>query len=606
MAGSSDETSTAPSDDLVELSEPLPAVDDETGDAEDLRFPRFTAWGRGVRPWVRGLAAFLLFAIGAVAVWALPIITQFGTRYVGNGHSDAKFYQWAVGWMHWSVLNRVDPLYTHKVFAPPGTSLAWTAFSPVGGLAMLPVRSFFGSLVATNVLLLLSAALAGWAAYLLCNRLTHAFWPSLVGGYLFGYSAYLTGQMHGHVNLALIFPVPLAVYLVVRLVDGSLGRVAFVCLMTLVLATLFLCSTELYATTAVFGVIAYAIALIAAGDARGAVFRSGLFTALAFLLSAVVVSPYLIAAARSEPPGIFHDLNDASVDLWGFVIPRGQLLVSPAFARDLSARFLAHPIEDGGYISIALAVMLVCFAVTERRRKGTWGLLAFVAIVSIAALGPVLHILGTSSVALPWRLVSDLPLMRNALPDRFPAYSALAIAVIAAIWLARSPSRTAGFRWALVLLGALMLFPKMSKVDHEPQAVPAFFTDGTYQRVLKPDEVVFAIPKNKGEELLWQDAADFSFRLPQGYLGPVPAPFFDERLSRGLALFPTDLRYDSAADLARWLNEHQVTAVVMAQEGLGTFGPLVRSAGGQRVYQGDGVVVWRAPNGSWSVQEHPL
>jgi len=606
MAGPSDETSTASSDDLVELTEPAPDLDAETDEAEDLWFPRFTAWGRGVRPWVRALAAFLLFAVGAVAVWALPIITRFGTRYVGNGHSDAKFYQWAVGWMHWSVLNRVDPLYTYKVFAPPGTSLAWTAFSPVGGFAMLPIRSLFGSLVATNVLLLLSAALAGWAAYLLCNRLTHAFWPSLVGGYLFGYSAYLTGQMHGHVNLALIFPVPLAVYLVVRLVEGSLGRVAFVILMTLVLVTLFLSSTELFATTAFFGIIAYVIALISAGDARRTVFVSGLFTALAFLLSAIVVSPYLVAAARSEPPGIFHDLNDASVDLWGFVIPRGQLLVSPGFARDLSARFLAHPIEDGGYISIALVVMLACYAVTERRRKGTWGLLAFVAIVSVAALGPTLHVLGTSSVSLPWKLASDVPLMRNALPDRFPAYSALAIAVIAAIWLARSPSRTAGLRWALVLIGALMLFPKMSKVDHEPQVVPAFFTDGTYRQVLKPDEVVFAIPKNKGEELLWQDAADFSFRLPQGYLGPVPSPFFNERLSRGLALFPSSLRYDSTADLVTWLNEHQVTAVVMAQEGLSTFGPLLRSAGGEPVYRGEGVVVWRSPTGTWAAREHPL
>ena len=158
----------------------------------------------------------------------------------------------------------------------------------------------------------------------------------------------------------------------------------------------------------------------------------------------------------------------------------------------------------------------------------------------------------------------------------------------------------------MVLLGALMLFPRMSKVDHEPQVVPAFFSGGTYQRVLKPDEVVFAIPKNKGEELLWQDAADFSFRLPQGYLGPVPASFFYERLSRGLALFPSSLRYDSASDLVRWLNEHQVTAVVMAQEGLGTFGSLLRSAGGQPVYQGDGVVVWRAPSGTWSVREQPL
>ncbi|HTG46908.1 MAG TPA: hypothetical protein VK646_04570 [Actinomycetota bacterium] len=590
----------------VELHEPGPdeVVDVTDGDdeVEDLWFPRLTRFGQTVRPWVRGVIAFVLFAIAAILTWALPILGSFGTRYVGNGYSDAKFYQWAVGWMHWSVLHGSDPLYTTKVYAVPGTSLAWAAFSPIGGLAVLPLRSLYGTLVATNVLLLLSAALAGWAAYLLCNRVSHAFWPSLVGGYLFAYSAYLTGQLHGHVNLALIFPVPLAVYLVVRYVEGSFGRVAFVLWLTVVLVVLFLSSTELFATTALFGGIAFVIAVIAAGEQRRRVLASILYTGLAYVLTALVVSPYLIAAIRNQPPDIFHDLDQASVDLWGFVIPRGQLLVSPAFARDLSARFLAHPIEDGGYLSIALVVMLVCFAVTERRRTGTWGLLAFVAVVSLIALGPTLHVLGTASVPLPWRLATNLPLLKNALPDRFPAYSALAVSVIAAIWLARSPARTAALRWGLVLVGAVMLYPSMSKVDHQPQVVPEFFTSGAFRDVLRPDEVVFAIPVTKGDELLWQDDADFAFRMPQGYLGPVPPAYAGERLSHGLALNPLDLRFDSTDDLVGYLNAHDVTAVVLAQQGMDVFGPLLRSAGGEPVYTGGGVVVWRAPSGTWVAQ----
>ena len=227
-------------------------------------------------------------------------------------------------------------------------------------------------------------------------------------------------------------------------------------------------------------------------------------------------------------------------------------------------------------------------------------MLAFVALVSIAALGPVLHLLGRSSVTLPWTFATNVPLLRNATPQRFPAYSALAIAVICALWLARAPRGQALFRWGSVLLGAVLLFPNWAQPNHLPQDVPAFFTSGDYRNVLHPDEVVFVIPKSKGEELLWQDAADFSFRLAQGYLGPVPEAFQGEPLSIGMTFSPR--RTVPADELARWLDEHEVTSVVLADVGKETFGPLLRSAGGQPVSEDGGVSVWRPANGSWSAK----
>src|SRR5439155_5668367 len=416
-----DENPATTVDDLVELDD----AGSETQPLEDAENGATLSWARSLPPWSRGLIAFVAYLIAAVAIWAGPIIGDFGTRSVGNGKGDAKIYEWAIGWMHWSLLHRTDPLFTHAVFAPSGTSLARTSFLPAGGFVMFPVRTLFGSVVATNVLMLLASALAGWAAYLVCVRLTHAFWPSLVGGFLFAYSAYMTGQGHGHLNLILIFPAPLAVYLIIRRVEGSIGQVAFVVLMTLTLATLFLCSTEVFATTTFFGIIAYAIALIAAGRDRGRVFESGALTALAYLFTFIVLSPYLIAAIRNQPPDVIRDPAHASIDLYSFLVPRsfmgGLHLVSPAFTEKWSDRFTSLPIEDAGYISIALVAVLIGFAITERRRKGTWGLLAFVAIVSVAAFGPVLQVMGRCSVTMPWTFASGVPLLRNATPQRFPA-----------------------------------------------------------------------------------------------------------------------------------------------------------------------------------------
>ena len=164
-------------------------------------------------------------------------------------------------------------MFTDRVFAPAGVSLTWTAVIRGPALVMWPITKAFGSLVSYNLLMLLAPALAAWAAYLVCNRLTHAFWPSVVGGYLFGFSTYMIGQQASHVNLVLMFPVPLAVYLVVRRLEGSLGLIAFWGWLFLTLLALFSISTELFATTALFGGIAFLLAL-AFGTDRGAVLRT--------------------------------------------------------------------------------------------------------------------------------------------------------------------------------------------------------------------------------------------------------------------------------------------------------------------------------------------
>src|SRR5947207_1905343 len=226
-------------------------------DADARRVHRVLAWCRGLRGWARGLAAFLLYLVVAVVVWGAPVVYVLRVGDVGDGQGAAKFFQWAIGWVHWALAHHQDPLYMTRIFTPDGTSMAWTTFVPGGGILMYPVRSLFGSLAAVNVLLLLASVLACWAGYLLCNRLTHAFGPSIAGGYLFGFCQYMTGQLHGHVNLVLIFPVPLAVYLVVRRIEGSLGWPTFIALMTLCLTGQFLFSTEVFATSAFFGVIAF-------------------------------------------------------------------------------------------------------------------------------------------------------------------------------------------------------------------------------------------------------------------------------------------------------------------------------------------------------------
>ena len=552
--------------------------------------PASTGDGRAPRAALRAVAAFIVYVAAAILLWGLPVLAHFSTRYLANGRGDADFYRWSLAWTPWALVHGQSPLFTDRVFAPGGAGLTWSAIMPGPAIVMWPVTWVFGTLASHNLLKLLAPALAGWAAYLVCQRVTRSFWPSLIGGYLFGFSAYMVGQMQSHLNLVLVFPIPLAVYLVIRFAQGSIGRVAFTGLLALALLGLFSISTELFATTTVFGAIAFVLAFVSAGMDRIRIAYAALLTGTAIaIVAALLFAPYVLPAIRNSPPETIRTSETAAADALGFLVPRRDMLIRGGRVTSISRTFTANVIEDGSYIGIALILAIVGFAITERRRRGTWALLAFIAIGMVLSLGPVLHVKGEAKFHLPGALLANAPLMKHATAQRLPLYTSLAVAVLGAIWLARADHRTGWIRWTIVVGGALMLLPQLRNPDWYPyDRTPAFFTDGTYATVLRPDENVVLVTEKNAEEMLWQSQADFAFRMPEGYIGPIPTAYESRPLSQGLAV--DEANRDILLPFMRFTG---TTAIVMVDEMRSTFGPLLDSAGLSPVYEGDGVSVWR-------------
>ena len=520
---------------------------------------RFRAAGRAWQ------ATFVLlgYLSVAVAIYAAPILTDLGTRYVGIGKGDAKLYAWSLAWLPYALTHGGSLLETTRVFAPQGADLTWVTTLPAPALALWPITALTSPIVALNALLLLAPALAGWATFLLCRAATDRFWPSVAGGYLFGYSSYMVNQLHGHANLVMIWPVPLAAYLVVRRVRGTIRRLPFVAGLAGSLLFLFGSSTELFATATLFGILAFAIALALAGAERARVFGAGLLVAAAYAIVGIVLLPFLLPALGRAPDDALRPMVRASVDLFSFAIPRAHTLLGGERFAGVTARFTASLVEDGGYLGPALLLMLVIVAVTCWRQRAAWGLLAFIGIAGVLAMGPVLHVLGEERGYLPGAALTRVPLIEHATPQRFTAYMALAVAVLAAWWLARG-RRTLAVRWALVGLGAITLLPLVTMPPfHREQRIPDFIQSGAFRAVLEPDEIVYVIPAAQGDELVWQVAADHAFRLAQGYLGPIPVPYRGLGGSRGFALDHPSRRMPALGDLARWFDAHEVGAVLV-------------------------------------------
>jgi len=558
------ETTPRTEPDLVRV----PETDTDAGPDERHPFrrripDRLRALGSGGQ----GAAAFGLYALASIALYAFPILARFGSAYVGVGKTDSKLYMWSLTWMPYALSHGLNPLFTHEVWAPGGTSLAWVTTIPGPSLVMIPFTKLFGPLFAYNLLLVAAPALASWGAYLVCKRVTNAFWPSVAGGYLFGFSTYIVSQMHGHVNLVLIFPVPLCVYLVLRRIDGTMAAAVVVALLALALVFLFSTSTELFATATLFGAIAFVGALaFAPRDSRRRLFGTGVLVAGSYALAAIVLSPYLYLALAHRPVGSIRPIELASSDLLSFVVPRWSTWVGGEAMRGISEHFTSSVVEDAAYLSVALVLMLVLFAWSARRVRTTWLLLGFVFVVALLSLGPTLHIEGRPSLRLPGAILADTPLIEHATPQRFPAYLWLAVGVIAALWLAAGRSRLAWARYALVGVGMVMILPNVSAPPYHPDlAVPRFFADGSYARHIRPGEIVYAIPAKAGEEMLWQAQTDMYFRLAQGYVGPIPSEYQGNTASRGLAFLHPNLKIPDPVDFAWFLERHRVRLVIMQQ-----------------------------------------
>jgi hypothetical protein len=550
---------------------------------------------RSLGPAAQGLAAFLAYLAITFGIYVLPVITRFSSAFVGTGRNDPKTFLWSLVWWPHALREGQNPLFTDVLWAPAGVDLSWVTTIPGPSLLMWPVTEAFGPLVSLNLLQLVAPPLAAWAAFLVCRSVTGAFWPSLAGGYFFGFSTYLVNHQSGHINLVLVFPVALAVYLVVRHVKGTLGPVTFVAAMTGLLVAVFSIFIEVFATLTTFGGLALLGALaFGPGHLRRRLLRTAGLIAAAYGLTGLAVTPFLLHALRHLPSEPIRSLEKASIDLLGFVLPGYTTLIGGDEFRPVTDPFTAPPAGNGAYLGIPLIIILVHFAASRWRRPETWRLLAFAGVVAVASLGPVLHVRGRPIVDLPWRLVEPIPLIHNALPDRFTMYMWLALGVIVSLWLAaRSRSLV---RWAAVTLAAVIIFPDLSSLPYHQEAfVPAFFADGAYSRYIRAGEIVLIIPYGRGPglsaDMMWQAETGMYFRLASGNTGFVPEAY---RGHTTRCLRRNRPKLISPEGFIGFLRVHRIGSVVVAEGYEDRWGPLLSVLGVDGVEVG-GVTVYRLP-----------
>jgi hypothetical protein len=472
---------------------------------------------------------------------------------------------WAFDWWPHAVWHGLNPFYSHLVYAPGGFDVAHGELVPGAALLLAPVTAIAGPLFAFNLAMLLSPVLAAFFAFLLCRRLTGAFWPSLLGGWLFGFSTYMLGQLTSHPALTLVFLVPAIVHLVVRALAGELRGWRLVALLAAALTLQFFFSAEVFVTFTMFAAVALVLAY-ALGDGTARARLRGVLgpVALAYALTAVLSAPYLYYALKPGGLPVLPWRTDKfSNDLLAFFVPTQITQAGGLRFLSTSREFTAGHVEGGAYLGLPLLALAALAAWRGRRRLEVQVMLGTLLVVAVLTLGGQLHVGGAKSVPLPWAAVHELPVLGLMTPSRFVVYAFLIAAVLAATLLA-ARGRHIG-AWLLAALCVVSLWPAIGRDYWRSTAdVPRLFATSAYRGEIRPSDTVLALPVGiAGQSMLWHGMAHLDFKLAGGYLvaPEAPNPYKDD------PIYPT-LTYGTPVPgqqraAARFLADHHVTVAAL-------------------------------------------
>jgi len=547
------------------------------------------------RPVWQGTIAFAAYLVVWVVGWAAPLVVHARHVQLDQMSMDPNFYVWSLRWWPYAVAHGLNPLHTSQVGAPSGFNLAWTTTVPPLALLASPLTFIMGPIASFNLLTAIAPPISAFATFLACRRLTGKFWPALLGGAFYGFSAYEINHVAaGQLNLTWNVLPPLMVYLVLLWRDGSLKRSWFVGLLGLLLLVQLFLFLEVFFQLTVLLAIGLLLAYALAGHSgRPRVVTLATQIALAYAAALVVASPYLLYALDHYPKGFTRSPAVTGFNVANLVVPR----VDKSFGIGWLARIGQgiDPISDAGYIGLPALLIVLALAIWTWSSRLTRYLVVMFAVIVVIAVGPVL-VVGTKHFgSLPWSRLWFAPVARSALPVRFMLLGDLVLALIVATWLA-TPLRGRLLRVSRWLLAALAVLAILADVPAIAGAksishsrIPAFFSTGEYRHYIKPGQIVLVVSTRGNAGMLFQADTDFYMRISGGYINMAITPRSD--LPRQVSDLSHATRLRKEWFLA-YLKHENIKFIVVEKlwspRWVGVFGKMglrYRTIGGVQLYQ---------------------
>jgi hypothetical protein len=515
---------------------------------------------------------------------------------------DPFVYIWCLNWWPYAVFHHLNPSISDFIWSPTGFPMWWANSIPTLAVLFAPVTLIFGAIRAWNVMAVTAPAINAYAAFFLLRYLTKNAYAAFTGALAFGFSSYVTAEQLGHISLSLVPFVPLSVLLVLKRANRELERRPFIVTMSVLAIMQFGVSTEVLATTAFFGLIAFGVLYRSYADTHD---LKGVAadTVIAGLISILVLSPalYYMAIGSSQLPKEINPPEMFSSDLLNFIVPNPTMFFGSERFAPLSSKFTGNFSEQGAYLGFILVAISILAVIRSWGRLWAKPLVVMLLVTVICSLGPSLWIAGLNThIPLPWKIFVHVPIIKHALPSRFSLYSTFIVSIFLTFWLASGgAAKTVRARYAAMVAGLVLLIPNPAFYQFGSVETPALFSPETVKAKLGNDANVVVLPFGYlGNSMLWQYNSGMSFRMAGGYVGFVPQSmwkykaimyFYDAEQA------PTQDAFNEA--VAVFCKDNHVTEIVIGPGTSSSLTAAVMAMPWQKVAYGDTMIVRVPPGG---------
>ncbi|HVC41237.1 MAG TPA: hypothetical protein VND54_04595 [Candidatus Saccharimonadales bacterium] len=482
---------------------------------------------RGLIPASIGAAYLALAVLLCINAWRAP-----STTYIGEG-PDPIQQMWGIAWVPYAISHALDPLSTHLLNQPTGTDILWSTPTALVVAPLWPVTALFGATVTYNVVATLSLALASFFAFLVIRRwVPGGVVAAAIGGLLYGFSPFMTGQLFGHYNLVLsgVTP-PLALMLADEILVRQRRRPRTLGLLAAALAVVqfFIAQEILLTETLVAAIFAVVLAITHRDSVRARVAFVARSMRWAVPPAAMVLAyPTWLQffGADHVVGGAINGTDIYVTDPTNFVVPTVAQLIAPQMATSVSSHFSGNASEWDAYLGIPLIVLLALATFRFWRAPPIRTAAILAVIIAVLSLGPHINVQGHAllAVPLPWWIPAHLPVLDDILPNRLMVYVDLAAAIIVAftlrrVWLARSSPLLNVAVAVVVLLPLVPTLPAPATRLTTPSVfaatAPAMIPPGATV-LFEPFPSVYHV-----DAMHWQVSSHFAFTMVGGYIiGP--------------------------------------------------------------------------------------
>jgi hypothetical protein len=486
------------------------------------------------------LAVYL--ALGVTAYW--PVLLDPSGRLVSQVFGDPSQMVWFFGWTAHALASGHNPFFSSATNAPYGLNLAQATSAPLLGMLLAPLTLLKGPAVSVTVCFVLAMPASAASAYAVLRRWKIWAPAAALGGLAFGFSPYMVNEGSQHVNLVFLPLVPLIVATLVELFNRPRHPLRWGAALGGLAAAQYLISSEMLALTAIMSIVG----LMISGAYRAQTKPDAVRTAIGPAMRGVAVAVGVALVLLSYPiwfgfAGPHHYTGPTwpeapvfNAHLGDFVAPTPLQLFRPALGGTGATLYRNSSLLEGAYLGWGvLAVVAVLLWVCRRspRVRLAAGLGAIAALLSFGSHADV----NGRSVALPFLVLTKVPMLGDITPVRFAVVTAACVAAVLALALDSIHRRdvhgldlVGGPRSANWRTNAALAAVSLVVVVTWLPAWP--FSSQSVQRL--PSAVVKALPAgdplvltypypvhNHDNAMLWQAEAAFPFRL-YGVYAMVP------------------------------------------------------------------------------------